>query len=112
MHRLDQGRCVAPNLIWSHDLAWLKDRSNLSIQCVEQRRRKWLSLDCVRHLVWRILFRLHQDEDWNVARMSLRSSSHLLEAYNENVAGAPLVDILDVHHLKAGLIHLMLRIEV
>ena len=38
--------------------------------------------------------------------------SHVLEAGDERMAGAPFVEILNMHHLKAGLVHLMLRIEV
>src|SRR5437763_5083539 len=103
---------MASHLSWSNHLVWRKYRSNLRVQCIEKRRGETLRLDRVRHPPRCILFRFHQNKNWNMARVRLRPASHVTEARNESVAGAPLVDILDVHHLKSWLIHLMLRIEV
>ncbi len=44
--------------------------------------------------------------------MLLRPCSNIVEARDERMAGAPLVHALNVHHLEAWLIHLMLRIKV
>jgi hypothetical protein len=44
-------------------------------------------------------------------RMLLRPAANRREAGDEGVAGAALVDIHDVHHFEAGLVHLVLRIE-
>ena len=59
MHGLNQRWSISAHFVRSNDFARLEDRSNLSVQCVEERRRKRFCLYRVRQLVRRILLRLH-----------------------------------------------------
>ena len=51
------------------------------------------------------LFRLDEDVDGDVARVRARPCADLCEAGDERLAVAAVVDVLDVHHLEAGLGH-------
>ena len=44
--------------------------------------------------------------------MLLRPGPDILQAGDERMAGASLVEVLNVHHFEAGLVHLMLWIKV
>jgi hypothetical protein len=58
------------------------------------------------------LLGFEQDVDGDVLWVSLRPGANDLEALDAGLAGAAVVEVLNVHDLEAGLAHETLRIEV
>ena len=103
-HRLGQGRVTAAHLVGRDHLALRKHGADLRVEGVQHLWREALVVRHPGHRLDRLLgLGLHQDEDRHVVRVRLRPGPDLLQAAHEGLAVGDVVDVLDVHHLEAGL---------
>ena len=107
-----QGVVVAANVIGRNHFTGREDRADLGIECVERGGGEGLGFGEVDFAARMALLGFDEDEDRDVARVGLRPLANLLEAGDEGLAGAAVVDVLNVHDFEAGLVHDSVGVEV
>src|SRR5947209_3949496 len=62
-NRRIQSGCSAAHVIWSDHLVGLEDRTNLCIECIKDRRRKYIPTRSIGHLPGHSLFGFHENKN-------------------------------------------------
>ena len=98
---------VAADVVGSDDFAGLEDGTDLGVEGVEGRGGKWFGFGEMELVAVAgfVLLGFDEDEDGDVVGVGFRPLLDLLQAAGEGLAGAAVVDVLDVHDFEAGLEH-------
>ncbi len=107
-----KGVIVAADVVGGDALVGGEDGANLGVEGVEGGGGEGLGDGEVQIALGGALLGLDQDEDGDVVGMGMGPVADLLEAGDEGLAGAAVVDVLYVHDLEAGLAHDAIGIEV
>ena len=103
---------MAAHVIRNNHFIGREDRTDLRIEGIKGTRCKRLRFRHMKFAAGFPLLRLDQDEDWHMIWMGTRPLPHLLQTSREWLTGAPIVDVLDVHHLESRFAHHSVGIEV
>jgi len=104
---LVEGFVVAANVVGRDEFSGREDGANLGVECVEGGGGEGFGFGEM-ELIFSagfVLLGFDEDEDGDVVGVGFRPLLDLLQAAGEGLAGAAVVDVLDVHDFEAGLEH-------
>ncbi|SOO31819.1 hypothetical protein XAP6164_610013 [Xanthomonas phaseoli pv. phaseoli] len=104
-HARVERRRAAAYLVGTDVFAGFEDRAHFGIQRVHRLCIEGFGLHGGKCQLDRRLLGFEQDEDGHVARVLLRPAADFLQAGNQGLAVAALIQILHMHDLEAGPVH-------